>query len=85
MQGSGYMHKFWDKPLKVSHESQETLNFCDVCWDWPLLNNLYLTFISGYSLGRDYMPQVENLPLEQLALRWLEFKSRLLQFLEHSL
>ena len=64
MQGSGYLHEFQAKPTIVTHESQETSNLHDICWDEPLLNSLYLTFISGYSLGRDYMPQIGNLPLE---------------------
>ena len=64
MQGLGYLHEFWDKLPIVSYESQETLNFCDVCQDWPLLNQLSLTFVSGYFLGNNDMPQVGNLPSE---------------------
>ena len=107
MQGSGYLHEFWDKPPVISCESQETSKLRDVCgdWllfdcfnlafisgyhlgrdqDWSLFDHFYLAFISGYPLSRDHMPQVGNLPSEQLALRWLEFKSSLLQFPEHSL
>ena len=85
MQGLGYLCEFWDKLPIVSHESQEISNLHNICWDWPLLNCFYLPSVSGYSLGRDYMSQVGNLPFEQLTLRWLEFKSGLLQFPEHSL
>ena len=45
----------------------------------------YLIFISGYSLGRYYMTQTGNLPLEQLTLGWFKLESSLLQFSEHSL
>ena len=85
MQGSGYLNEFWEKLPIVTHESQETLDLSDVCWDQPFLDNLYLTGVSGYSLGRVYILQIGNLPLEQLTLRWLELKSSLLQFPEHSL
>ena len=85
MQVSGYLHKFWDKLLIVTCGSQETLDLSDICMDCPLLNNLYLAFVSGYSLGRDYMPQIGNLLLEKLTLGWLELKSSFLQFPEHSL
>ena len=85
MQGLSYLCKFWDKPPIVTHESQETLDLSDVCWNWPLLKSIYLNFISGFSLGRDYMPQIGNLPLEQLTLGWLELESSLLQLPEHSL
>ena len=78
MQGSGYLYKFWDKPPIVIHESQETSDLSEVCWDQPLLNNFYLTFITGYSLGRDYMSQIGNLQSEQLTLGWLKLKSKLL-------
>ena len=61
VQGLGYLHEFWDKPAIVTHESHETFNLSDVFQDWLLLNSLYLTFISGYSLGRDYMSQIGNL------------------------
>ena len=64
MQVLGYLHEFWHKLPIVSCESQENLSFHDAFQDWPLLNCLYLTFISDYSLGRDYMPQVGNLPLK---------------------
>ena len=85
MQGFGYLHKFCNKLPIVTGESQETLDLSDVCQDWPLLNDLYLTFISGYSLARDCMSQIGNLPLEELSLGRLELKSSLLQLLEHSL
>ena len=85
MQGSNYLGKFWDKLPIVTCESQETLDLSDICQDWPLCDNLYLPFISGYSLGRDYMSQAGNLPSEQLTLGWLELKSSPLQLPEHSL
>ena len=64
MQGSGYLHEFWDKLAVISYESQETLNLCDICWDWPLFDCFYFAFVSGYAVGRDHMPQVSNLPSE---------------------
>ena len=79
MEGLGNLLELWDKLPTVTHKSQETLDLSDVCQYWPLLNNLYLTFISGYSLGRDYMPQIGNLPSEQLTLGQLELMSGLLQ------
>ena len=85
MQGLGYLCELWDKLPIVTHKSHETSDLSDIGQDWPLLDNLYLTFISGYSLGRDYMSQIANLPLEQLTLGWLELKSKLLQLPEHSL
>ena len=68
IQGFGYLHEFWDKLPIISHESQETLNLCDICQDWPLLDCFYLAFVGCYALGRDYMRQVGNLPWEQLTL-----------------
>ena len=56
MQGLGYLCEFWDKLPEISHESQETSNLLDVCWDWPLFDHFYLAFVIGYPLGRDHMP-----------------------------
>ena len=79
MQGLGYLHEFWDKLAIVTHESQENLDLSDIYQDWPLFNSLYLTFISGYFLGRDYAPDKQS-AIEQLTLGWFELKSSLLQF-----
>ena len=85
MQGLGYLHELWDKVPIVTHKSQETLDLSYIVWDQPLLIHLYLTFISGYSFGRDYISQIGNLLSDQLKLGWLETNSGLLQLLEHSL
>ena len=62
--GSCYLHKFRDKPMVISCESQKTLDLCDVCLDWPHFDSFYFALISGYSLGRNHVPQVGNLPSE---------------------
>ena len=64
MQGLGYLHEFWDKSSVISCESQETSDLCNIFWDWSLLDSFYFALISGYSFGRDHVPQIGNLPLE---------------------
>ena len=64
MQGLGYLHEFWDKSSVISHESQETSDLHGIFGDWPLLDSFYFALISGYSFGRDHMPQIGNLPSE---------------------
>ena len=72
MQGSSHLHELWDKLPIVPGTSQGTLDFSHINWGRPLLAGFYLAFVGGYSLGRYDMPQVGDLPLEQLSLGWFE-------------
>ena len=55
--------------LAVIHcKSQKTLDLSNIIQDRPFPNGFYFSLISGYSLVRDDMPSVSNLPLEQLTL-----------------
>ena len=64
MQALGYLCKFGDKLMVISHESQKALDLHDIFWCWPILDSFDFTLISGYSLGRNHMPQIANLPSE---------------------
>ena len=72
MQGSSHLCELWDKLPILPSKSQKTLNFSHVSQGRPFLDGFYLAFISGYSLGRHNMPQVGDLPSEQLTLGWFE-------------
>ena len=55
MQESGYLHEFWDKPMVVSCEYQETLDLCNIFQDGPLFDSFYFALTSDYSLGRNHV------------------------------
>ena len=73
MQGSSCLHELWNEPSVIPHKSQKTLDLSDIRRGRPFLDGFYLTLIDGYSLGRNDMPQVGNLPSEQLTLGRFEF------------
>ena len=60
MQVLSYLHKLWNEPSVMPHKSQKTLDLSDISRDRPFLDGFYFTLISGYSLGRNNMPQVGN-------------------------
>ena len=64
MQRTCHLHEFGAESVVVSHESQETLNLCDVSRCGPVLDSLNFAFISGYSFGRDDMTYIGLLPPE---------------------
>ena len=61
MQGTCHLLEFGDELAVISHKSQETSDLCDVHGYGPFLDSLDLTFISGYSLGRNHVPQIGKL------------------------
>ena len=71
MQGSGYLCELWDELPIIPCKSQETLDLSYISWGMTFLDGFYFTFISGYSLGRNDMPQVGNLLSEQLTFIWV--------------
>ena len=68
MQGSTYLHKIWNEPFVIPCKPQQTLDFSVIHRGRMFLDGFYFNLISGYSLCRNDMPQVGNLPLEQLTL-----------------
>ena len=72
MQESGYLHELWDKLPIISCKSQETSDLSYISWGRPFLDGFYFAFIVGYFMGRNGMPQVDNLPSEQLTFGWFE-------------
>ena len=68
MQGLSQLHELWNELSVISCKSQKTSDLSDVSQGRPFLNDFYFALIGGYSLDRDDMPQVGNLPLEQLTL-----------------
>ena len=72
MQGSRYLRELWDEPPIVPCKAKETFNLSYISQGRPFLDGFYFAFIGGYSLGRNNMPQVGNLPLEQLTFGWFE-------------
>ena len=72
MQGSSDLCELWDKPPLIPCESQKTLDLNYISWSRPFRDGFYFTYINGYSLGRNDMSQVGNLPSEQLTLGWFE-------------
>ena len=85
MQGSSYLHELRNEPSVIPCKSQKTSDLSNINWGRLFPNGFYFALISGYSLGKDDMPSVGNLPFEQLELGQLEFQPSLFQFLEHSL
>ena len=81
MQGFGYLHKCGNEPAAGTRKPKETLDLHDSGGGRPF----YLTFIDCYSLSRDNVPQVCNLPAEKLTFGELEFQPSLFLFLEHGL
>ena len=73
MQGLSYLSKLWNEPSVIPCTPQKTLDLSDISRGRPFLDGMYFTLISGYSLGRNDMPQVGNLPSEQLTLGRFEF------------
>ena len=66
MQWLSHLHDLWDKLPIIPCKSQKTSDLCYISQGRPILDGFYLAFIAGYSLGRNDMPQVGNLLLEQL-------------------
>ena len=73
MQGGITCANFGMNHLYYPIKPKKTSNLSDVSRDRPFFDSIYFTLISGYSLGRDDMPQVGNLPLEQLTFGRFEF------------
>ena len=73
MQGLSYLCKLWNELSVIPCKPQKTLDLSDISRGRPFLDGFYFTLISGYSLGRNDMPLVGDLPLEQLTLRRVEF------------
>ena len=73
MQGSSYLHELWNELSVMLHKPQKTSDLGDISKGRPFLHSVYLTLIGGYTLGRDNMPQVGNLPSEQLTFGRFEF------------
>ena len=85
MQGLSYLHELWDKLPKIPCKSQKMLDLGYISQGRPFPDGFYFTFVSGYSLGRNHMPQLRNLPLEQLTFGEFEFQPSLFQLLEHGI
>ena len=64
MQGLGYLHELGDELAIVSHESKKTLDLSDSGGGRLFTNSIYFAIISNYSLGRDNVSQICNLPVE---------------------
>ena len=66
MQRLGYLHEFWDELVIVPSECQEAPDLSDSGRDGPHFDNTYFFFVSFYTLGRDVVPQVYDLSVEEL-------------------
>ena len=66
MQRPDYLCKPRDEPVIVPSEPQKALDLSDDGWGGPLFDNTYFLFIGHYTLGRDDMPQVCDLSVEEL-------------------
>ena len=64
MQGMGHLCEFGDKSTTISHEPMETTDFSNSGGGGPIFDGIYPSLISHYSLGRDNVPQICNLPAE---------------------
>ena len=64
MQGSGYLHKLGDKSAIIPCEPKKTPDLSDNGGGGPFSDSIYFPLISCYSLGRDYMSEICNLPAE---------------------
>ena len=58
MQRPCHLYKFGDESAVVSREPQKSLDLHDICRCGPVLDSLNFALISGYSLGRNDMPQI---------------------------
>ena len=85
MQGLGHLCELGDEPVVITCEPQETSDLCDGGWDRPFSNSIYFALIAYYSLGRDNVPQICDLPAEQLVFGRFKFQPGLFDFLENSL
>ena len=72
MQGLSYLCELWDEPLIIPCKFQETSDLSHISWSRPFLDGFYFAFVGGCSLGAHDMPQVGDLPSEQLTFRWFE-------------
>ena len=73
MQGLSYLHELWNKPPVIPHKTQKTSDLSDISRGRSFLNSINFTVFGGYFLGRNHMPQVDDLPSEQLTLGRFEF------------
>ena len=68
MQRSNHLCEPWNEPSVIPHKPQKNLDLINISWGRSFLNGFYFTLIGDYSLVGDDMPQVGNLPSEQLTL-----------------
>ena len=53
-----HLDEFGNEPVVVSHKPQKTSDLHNICGCGPVLDSLDFALISGYSLGRNNMPQI---------------------------
>ena len=68
MQELCYLYEVWEKLPIIPCKSQKPSDLSYISWGRSLLNGFYFTLISVYSLGRNDIAWVGDLPLEQLTL-----------------
>ena len=62
--GSGYLCELGDELDIISHEPKKTSDFSNSGGGGPIFDGIYLSLISHYSLDRDNVPKICDLPVE---------------------
>ena len=64
MHGLGHLCELGDELAVVTCKPKKTSNLSDGDGHRPFSNSIYFAFVGHYSLGRDNVPQICNLPVK---------------------